>query len=283
MKFSGDAHPHLVSLLATYEQFKRFYLIFYWAEADLLDYWSKKNPTPSMDYDNMLWIAEQCSGITDGLSKIHRYESTDSKHHHSKRHDATLDPKSANKLEVPAYKRPPKQLYGRHGDIKPQNILWFRDPDDENDKGILKITDFGLTEFSANNSKSYKLNSNIAASPSYRPPEIDLEDGVIGRSYDIWTLGCLYLELITWLLGGWELVEKFRVERMAFDPMWFDTHSDTFFEIVRCKVTNNTIGAMVKPKVTKVTTQITLTSAMILNTLVHPQPPFPSFMHRIHP
>ncbi|KAE8454273.1 hypothetical protein EG329_005198 [Mollisiaceae sp. DMI_Dod_QoI] len=251
MKFSGDAHQHLVSLLATYEQFKKFYLIFYWAEADLLDYWSKKNPNPSVDYDNVLWIAIQCSGITDGLSKIHIYEGTDPKSHQSKRHDATLDPKSANHLELPTSKRSTKQLYGRHGDIKPQNILWFRDANDENDKGILKITDFGLTEFSANHSKSYKLSGNIATSPSYRPPEIDLEDGIVGRSYDIWTLGCLYLELITWLLGGWDLVEKFHKDRMAFDPMWFENHTDTFFEIVRCEVTDHTVGAMVKPKVTR--------------------------------
>lgn len=256
MKFSGDAHPHLISLLATYEQFKRFYLIFPWAQGDLVDYWSKKNKYPSVDYENILWVAAQISGITDGLSKIHRYESTDSKYHHSKRHDAQLDPRSAvMSFAIPASKHRPKQLFGRHGDIKPQNILWFQDPDDENDKGILKITDFGLTEFSANHSKSYKPNNNIAASPSYRPPEFDLQDGLIGRSYDIWTLGCLYLELITWFLGGWDFAEKFRVERTAFDPMWFDYHTDTFFEIVRCKVTNNTLGAMVKPKVTRVTIQ----------------------------
>ena len=257
MKFSDDAHPHLVSLLATYEQFRSFYLIFHWAEADLLDYWSKKNPRPVMDYNNVLWIANQCYGITDGLSMIHRYESTSAKDHPPKRHEAARSVSAANFLEIPVSKgpsNPPKQLYGRHGDIKPQNILWFRDLDDENDRGTLKITDFGLTEFSANNSKSYKLSHNIATSPSYRPPEIDLEDGIIGRSYDIWTLGCLYLELITWLLGGWNLVKEFKRERMAFDPMWFDTHTDTFFEIVLCKENNNTVGAMVKPKVTKVST-----------------------------
>ncbi|KAK7734704.1 hypothetical protein SLS53_007809 [Cytospora paraplurivora] len=39
MKFSDDSHEHLISLLARYEQFKKFYLIFPWAEADLENYW----------------------------------------------------------------------------------------------------------------------------------------------------------------------------------------------------------------------------------------------------
>lgn len=284
MKFSGDAHPHLVSLLATYEQFKRYYLIFHWAEADLLDYWNKRYPSPLVDYDNILWVAEQCSGITDGLLKIHKYESTDSKSHQSKRHGDMLDPKSATQLKsTSSQKRPPKQLYGTHGDIKPQNILWFRDPHDETDKGILKISDFGLTEFSADNSKSYKPNINVAGSPDYRPPEVDNEGGIIGRSYDIWSLGCLYLELITWLLGGCVLVEKFRRDRHSYDPLWFGTWTDTFFEIVRCEVTSNNLGAMVKPQVTSVTYPVFPNSVVILTAVVHLRTPLPSILHGIHP
>ena len=83
---------------------------------------------------------------------------------------------------------------------------------------------------------------------SYRPPECDLKGGKIGQSYDIWTLGCLYLEFITWLLGGWELVKAFEEKRMSFDPMWCDMDTDTFFEIVECK-RPRAFAAMVKPTV----------------------------------
>lgn len=213
MKFSGDAHPHLISLLATYEQFNRFYLVFPWAEADLRDYWSKIMPKPLFQYDNIMWVATQCLGIAHGLLRIHQYESSMSK-------------KSG-------------QLYGRHGDIKPENVLWFRDASNKDNTGTLKITDFGLTEFSQH-SKTYKTRSNLAVSPSYRPPECDLEGAPIGRSYDIWTLGCLYLEMVAWLLGGWKLVQIFRNKRLAIDHLFPEMESDTFFELVQVKDSKST-------------------------------------------
>jgi serine/threonine protein kinase len=232
-KFSGDSHPHLVSLLSTYEQFKKFYLVFHWAEADLQVYWKEINPAPSVDRKTILWMAQQCRGIADGLSKIHHYETSNSK----------LHPNSAWNVDG-------SQLFGRHGDIKPANVLWFRDPSEVN-IGNLKITDFGLAEFSAPHTKSYKPKSKVATTLNYRPPECDLEGGVIGRSYDIWTLGCLYLEFITWLLGGWKLVHEFAIKRASIDRMFADIETDTFFEIVKgCET--ETVGAMIKPIVTDV-------------------------------
>ena len=251
-KFSGDSHVHLVSLLSTYEQFKKFYLVFQWAEADLLDYWKVLNPTPSVNLKTILWMAQQCKGIANGLSKIHHYESSSSKAHPNLERIFNGSPRQ--NLVIPTSHAPVnamEQLYGRHGDIKPVNVLLFRNSEEHDNIGTLKLTDFGLAEFSALHSKSYKPKSKVATSPSYRPPECDLQDGTIGRSYDIWTLGCLYLEFITWLLGGWDLVQEFTQKRMSFDPMWHEMLTDTFFEIVKCSVTG-TPGAMIKPAVTDV-------------------------------
>lgn len=73
MKFSGErSHRHVVSLLATYEQFRKFHLIFYRAEGDLFDYWKAIVPQPEFQYSNVLWVAEQCSGLAEGLSKLHK-------------------------------------------------------------------------------------------------------------------------------------------------------------------------------------------------------------------
>jgi hypothetical protein len=72
-KFSGvRSHPHVVSLLATYEQFKKFHLIFYRAEGDLFTYWKELRSQPKINQRNVLWVAEQCRGIVDGLLKLHR-------------------------------------------------------------------------------------------------------------------------------------------------------------------------------------------------------------------
>lgn len=263
-KFSGDSHKHLVSLLATYEQFGKFYLIFPWAEADLQGFWVK-HPAPTADYEGVIWLAEQCCGIANGLMKIHHYETwrrTNSEiaestsrpldslrnlHHNPGRSTSmSAEPKSINR-DKNKQRHFRKQLYGRHGDIKPENILWFRESGKTGDRGVLKISDFGLTEFSTRHSLCYKRNSQVAHSPSYRPPECDLEGAVVGPSYDIWTLGCLYLELITWQLGGTKLLEHFRRKRTSHDPLRLHS-TDTFFEIVHCEQTN-TVGAMVKPAV----------------------------------
>lgn len=209
--FSDDTHPHLISLLATYQQFRVYYLIFPWA-----------------DLQTIMWVAKQCEGIANGLVKIHKYQTSNSK----------LQPGFH------------ENRYGRHGDLKPENILWFSDPDG----GTLKISDFGLSEYSTLHRKSYKPRSRVATSMSYRPPECDLKGGQIGQSYDIWTLGCLYLEFITWLLGGWDLVKNFERKRMLFDSMWCDMSTDTFFELVECPNSRRpgVIAAMVKPAVTSV-------------------------------
>jgi serine/threonine protein kinase len=280
-KFSGDSHTHLVSLLATYEQFKRFYLVFHWAEADLLDYWKDRNPTPSVDQKTILWMAEQCKGIANGLSKIHHYESSGSKVH--SKSVRKLPGLSSQNLAPPSSHAPTnsmEQLYGRHGDIKPANVLLFSDTNEHDNIGTLKLTDFGLAEFSALHSRSYKPKSKVAASPSYRPPECDLHDGVIGRSYDIWTLGCLYLEFITWLLGGWELVEEFTAKRTTFDTMWHDMPTDTFFEIVKCSATG-TPGAMIKPAVTNVrhTPPNSHSETYLRGSLVYLRPPRPPILY----
>lgn len=254
-KFSADSHSHLVSLLATYEQYRRFYLVFHWADADLQDYWENTNPTPSMDYETILWMAQQCEGIAGGLYKIHRYESNSNPR-------PNLAPKDegslGQNLTVIASYAPAQtmtRLFGRHGDIKPANILWFRDPDDANSKGILKITDFGLAEFNAVHSRSYKPKSKVANTANYRPPECDLQGELIGPSYDIWTMGCVYLEFVTWLLGGWTLVEDFTRKRVSFDRA-LHMPTDTFFEIEE-----GTEKAKIKSSVTDVSHYVRKTTS----------------------
>jgi serine/threonine protein kinase len=231
-KFSNPAHDHLISLLATYEQFRSYFLIFHWAEADLQRYWRDVNPIPSINRETVLWVAKQCKGIADGVVKIHQYRT------------------SCSKLY------PQEEVFGHHGDIKPENVLWFPDPDHAKTKrGTLKLSDFGLAEFSMHHTMSMKPKSTFATSPPYRAPEIDLEGtGAIGRSYDIWTLGCLYLEFITWTLGGWDLVDDFAWRRMAPDPMMFRQCTRTFFRLVTVKRQDGTVtkGAEIKPAVTTV-------------------------------
>lgn len=216
--FSDDAHPNLISLLATYKQLDKFYLIFPWADADLLSYWRDINPRPVMDHDTVNWVGEQCLGLAMGLLGIHRHTTM----------------AATGQSEIGETSDKQTELYGRHGDIKSNNILWFLNPNsDSTDRGVLKITDFGLAEFQRSANTIYKSPSKVAVSAGYRSPECDIKNGRIGQSHDIWALGCLYLEFITWLLGGWELLQKFQKIREAreLDECYGNVVDGKFFKI----------------------------------------------------
>ena len=228
-QFSDNAHRHLISLLATYEHLKQYYLIFPWADGDLTYFWKVQRPDPSFDSTTINWVAEQCTGIAHGLVMIHNYQTSS--------------------LTCPSGIH--QQRYGRHGDLKPENILWFDDPSG----GMLKISDFGLSEYSTIHNRSSKPNSGLATSMSYRAPESDLKGSRIGPSYDIWTLACLYLEFITWMLGGWDFVKAFEEKRMSPDPTYYNMRTDTFFELEnRSNTDSGPITARVKPAVAEVRT-----------------------------
>ncbi|KAK1635547.1 hypothetical protein BDP81DRAFT_350654 [Colletotrichum phormii] len=242
-KFSGDSHPHLISLLATYEQSGHFYLIFPWAEADLMKYWKELNPRPMLRPGTISWMAEQCQGISDGLVRLHQYDS-DLQEKAAQSSSLLLTPLDALGRDHESSKR----RYGRHGDIKPENMLWFRDTLQSIDQGILRLTDFGLAELHTRLSRSNQHGSQVANSPTYRPPECDLCRRIIRQSYDIWSLGCLFLEFITWSLGGRDLLLEFAQLRFSPDPWLSGIDSDTFFKINNSEAKDSS-AASVKPAV----------------------------------
>lgn len=267
-KFSSNKHDHLISLLATYEQFDRFFLVFDWAEADLQAYWRKANSSPSFDKQTVLWMARQCKGIANGIIKIHEHQSIYAK---------TDSDREANNNVV----------FGHHGDIKPENVLWFAEEGQEDRKagGTLKLSDFGLAEVSVHRTVSMAPKSKWGVSLGYRAPEADLQRGAaIGRSYDIWTLGCLYLEFITWILGGSQLLDEFMEARKARDATWHDIETHTFFELKVDRGTSEPI-AVIKPAVTKVSLKPWIRNIMKLadDCLVHPRSPFTPKMLSVHP
>ncbi|KAF5712363.1 kinase [Fusarium mundagurra] len=231
-----DRHPNLISLLATYKHHGDYHFIFPWAEADLKGYWETINPKPwGADRDATLkWLGIQCQGLADGLSSIHLYSTASSSLHG--RFTPPPDNISENADRV---------LFGRHGDIKPENILWYPEipSTPETIRGILKITDFGFSEFSSKPKVDRERRGFIANSPSYRAPEIDMStgDGLIGPSYDVWALGCIYLEFLAWWLGGWDYVQSFAERRLDYDVAHWkgrttNHRTDGFFLITNFKV-----------------------------------------------
>src|SRR5579863_6265344 len=76
-----------------------------------------------------------------------------------------------------------------HRDIKPQNLLWFR----EGTERIIKFCDFGISK----NYTTQETNTCGAFTPIYRAPEILMQMNDYDYRADVWSLGCVFYEFIT--------------------------------------------------------------------------------------
>ncbi|KAH8892263.1 kinase-like protein [Thozetella sp. PMI_491] len=179
------SHPHLTTLLSTYQDESNYYILFPWADGDLRSFW-EQNPKPRTDTFSSLWIMKQLIGLADGLSKIHNLASEVSR-------DAI---KAVDELH--------QGHVGRHGDIKPENILWYKERDGA---GVLKITDFGHSSFK-HSSTELSRDRPKGATRAYMAPECDVSSE-FSHSWDVWSLGCLFLEFVTWYLLGNPAVDLF--------------------------------------------------------------------------
>jgi serine/threonine protein kinase len=223
LKRFGDLHEHIIALLATFTQKGSHYLLFPWAECDLFDFW--KNTTPRHDHETVLWIAEQCLQLVNALHEIHYVRKT-----------------------------PDLKRFGRHGDIKSENVLVFPNPAGGSGHGKLVLADMGCSSVHREISISAMSNNRVQSTLQYRPPECDIRGAKITRAFDIWTLGCLLLDMCTWWLGGWDLIEEFKLERFERDKVVdYKTgpKSDVYFEMRRYENSEDE-HILVKESVTEV-------------------------------
>jgi serine/threonine protein kinase len=229
-RFSGDEHPHLISLQASFRHGDEYCVIVPWAERDLKSMWRDCPNGDPLDKPNLEWMLGQCLGIASGLHKIHFYRIDGEGEEEEEEEEDSSDDEYEEEDDDDILSS--RRIYGRHGDIKPENILLFRNAADAADRGRLVITDFGLSRFHSDGTKSYFPSGDVEATWTYRPPECDMEGCTISPSFDIWSLGCVLLEFVAWYLGGWELVSAFIKHRRARNPLVFGFNMDQFFEVV---------------------------------------------------
>lgn len=169
--------PHVIKATAFYKQEGNLFFVFPWAQhGNLRKFWREKIPA-IRDRGYLKWVFEQLLGLADAIKTLHHHADDD--------------------------------RMCRHGDLKPENILCFnlstssKAAKDYN-SCILVISDVGL---SRTHDKSTQLRSKTklvgGETIAYAPPETELNpDQATSRRYDIWSLGCLYLEFIIWFLYG---------------------------------------------------------------------------------
>ncbi|KAK2039812.1 kinase domain-containing protein [Colletotrichum somersetense] len=203
-RFQNHNHPHFIRAIARYTQENHHYFIFPWAQGgNLREFW-KHQPSLSNasrtfsphDWDVYIrWFFDQLVGLADAIEKLHY---------------------------------PPNEfgVSCRHGDLKPENILCFGLIDSGTGKipkGVkLVIADAGHAKV---HEKVTDLRHDITNTPTgtntYKPPEVVyLSKDARSRRYDIWSIGCLYLEFLIWILYDNEGLRKFRVDIGVNDPLF---------------------------------------------------------------
>ncbi len=171
-------HPNIVEMLAAYTFKGRHNLLFHKADGKTLGDVLEDSPHPSFRTLEQMIIA--ISGLCSALHALHNFH--------------------VSHMEFLAI--------GCHHDLKPDNILV--------NKGSFLLADFGLSTIK--DSKKASDTSFKKVRGDYVAPECEnLEElskrNVINRSSDIWSLGCIILELITHVMTGPEGVRDFETER----------------------------------------------------------------------
>jgi len=178
-------HSHIVRFVGGFRQNFTSHLLFQWADgSNLRSYWNDE-ANWSRDADLISWTIEQIQGLVGALDQLHN-------------NPARL------------------KLNFRHGDLKPENILRSWGPQ----RGIFQIADLGLA-------KIHSLPTHARNKPSvsprgtlrYRSPEVDR---TMSRSHDLWSMGCIILEWIIWLVYGVNELVNFHEQAFPeeFDAFW---------------------------------------------------------------
>ncbi|KAI1123350.1 kinase-like domain-containing protein [Nemania abortiva] len=233
----GAGNTHILPLLSTFSFQGCYYILMPWAEGSLVDFWRDTAPRSRPDVLLHMWMARESLRLSQGLEKIHNLEpriserpETEPLFKNSSGIPHTRISHSTAEAGTDSSRVSGEVLFGRHGDIKPQNILWLVDSDLQEDLGSLLISDFGLTRFYTQRTQSREKPTYIGVTPTYESPESDL-DRPLSRAYDVWSLGCLLLEFATWLMYGFPGIEKFSDARASPSKYKLFDIDDAFFEI----------------------------------------------------
>lgn len=187
--------PHIVRIIKTYQHGSKRNIIFPRSRTNLRNYLREdqfRNPR-SPPEANSLW--QQVLGVAKALDRIINFDANTSS--------------ASNNVGY----------YGFHFDLKPENIL-------VEDDGTLLISDFGQATFVERGGSS-RVDGH-GGTEAYAPPEINNLNERQTRRYDIWSLGCVLIEIVTAIVCGSRSLDEFDRLRVTSTANMTD---DRFFEI----------------------------------------------------
>jgi serine/threonine protein kinase len=205
-KFISDTkglnHDHLMKCLFSWKFGPKYHMIYEMANCNLEEFFKKMSMPKRQSELSNGWIIKQMCGLAGALRVVHNQEEEEKEDSHN-----------SNMLGVPkAAKIRTKSGYIH--DIKPENILVFLYGGTTycfrlSDFSCAKVVDF-IESISGQHMNSH-ITTSKSGTPDYRPPES--MKGETSRPYDLWSLGCVYLELLVWFLQGYTALEDFRASR----------------------------------------------------------------------
>ncbi|KAK1483651.1 protein kinase domain-containing protein [Colletotrichum tamarilloi] len=204
-RLRDQSHPHLLRVIASYTQDRRHFFVFPWARGgNLRNFWKSQpslsavsDDTSTEDWNIYLeWFFKQLLGLASAIKNLHHPRD---------------DPNESC----------------RHGDLKPENILCFSKNEDEIGEGRIP-TGVRLVVGDAGHAKAHEMTTEFQGSPTaesrgtvmYSPPEADIKQART-RRYDIWSLGCLYIESLIWMIYGYDALKSFHSDVGPGEPYFF--------------------------------------------------------------
>lgn len=189
-------HEHITPLYASWTREGLTYILLPKAERSLQQF-LRQEPRPDLtNQDTVIWLFTQLRGLAAAVGHIHHigFDETD----------------STSLAAVEARKR--KLHMGYHHDLKPGNILIFGNR--------LKISDFGAAKIhqlvSGKTAADTPFTNNSPyGDETYGGPDWFVSSSAkYGQGYDIWSLGCIYFEILLWATGYGERLGDIANQRM---------------------------------------------------------------------
>lgn len=207
-----EGQKHMAHVRASFEVRNKtsnktdYFFLFDWQDGNLAQLWQNEEGLREHK-DHPKCMAHQFFGLAAALQCVHNNRLNN-------KHPDRMQNKNT--------------VYGRHGDLKPSNILYSI----TKDKGlVLKLADFGLAQLHSRMSRTFGNSASIQRTETYKAPEFDVKNGKISRNTDIFSFGCVILEHITWYLQGHTGVDAFSQSRMEAEALRPEFTTDTYFRV----------------------------------------------------
>ncbi|KAF4626119.1 hypothetical protein G7Y89_g12041 [Cudoniella acicularis] len=184
-------HPNIVTFLGSYQYKEEYNFLFSLFDMDLEKMLELELRLGDFKWDFTFFGA--LYGLASALSKLHN-------------HNLALEEEDEE-----------LQMTGYHHDFRPKNIL-------VNQKTFM-LADFGLAKLKVQ--ETYSKTPWKVGTGDYLAPECmnqDFKNQNVGRGIDIWALGCLIVEVATYMEKGPEGLKQFRKQRDSegVQPGWTD-------------------------------------------------------------